>query len=90
MDVLKISNTTEQDKIEQWTVSNTFPNVIKFVIDTDGNFIVGKEVLTDPAYQKLGIEASTKLCDYLQSKTATIVYKAPQTDVIKDTQPGTK
>lgn len=83
-DVLKISDAIERQKIEDWTLQNTFPNIIKFVQDADGNYIVGPEVLSDPAYQKLGIATNTKLSDYLQTKTTEIIYKAPPTDIIKE------
>lgn len=86
-DVLKISDAIERQKIEDWTLQNTFPNIIKFVEDADGNFIVGQEVLSDPAYQKLGIAPGVKLRDYLQTKTTVVVHK-PKPDPILEPKAG--
>lgn len=94
MDVLKVLDISERDLIEQWTAANTFPNVIKFIEDVNGNWIVGPEVLSDYAYDKLGNLSGTKeesLKSYLQTKSTTVVYEPkPDSDATKEVKEGTK
>lgn len=74
--VLKVDS-TEREKIEQWTLQNTFPDIIVFIKDSLGNYIVGKEVLSDPVYLKTGVFEGAKqetLKDFLLQKSDTIEY----------------
>lgn len=75
MDVLKVVDTTERDKIEAWTLANTFPDIIKFIEDAKGDWIVGPEVLIDPSYEKnsdlSGLKDET-LKQYLTSKVTVV------------------
>lgn len=76
--VLKVTDVIERDRIEQWTLKNTFPNLIVFIRDADGNYIVGQEVLSDRAYEKVGLIDGTKeepLKTYLDAKTDPVIYK---------------
>lgn len=78
VNVLQIDS-TERVKIEQWTESNTFPNVIKFIKDAKGNYIVGVEVLGDSAYQKIFADTTKKLRDYINQKSTLVVYDPVKT-----------
>lgn len=49
---MKVLKATE----EQYTALNGFsngPHVLKFILDADGFWIVGKSVLTDPAFLEI-------------------------------------
>lgn len=50
MIVLKAPTTYRANKIEGLTIA---PNIIKFTKDCNNNLIVGKEILTDPAFSHL-------------------------------------
>ena|SRR5690606_31229821 len=87
--VLKIDS-TEREKIERWTLENTFPDIIVFVKDSAGNYIVGPEVLNDPAYEKLGIFDDTRkertLKSFIEEKSETIEHK-PKREQVTETSP---
>ena len=77
--VIKI-DPSERERIEQWTKEHTFPDIIVFVEDSLGNFIIGKEVLTDPAYEKLVItddrtKETESIRSYLSRKSEEIEYR---------------
>lgn len=82
MDILKMVGLLEKNNVEQWTFLNTFPDIIRFIEDLYGGWIVGQEVLTDTAYDKKGNISGTKeesLKSYLKDKSTTVLYepKAP-------------
>lgn len=91
--VLKV-DLAEKTRIEQWTLKNTFPDVIVFVEDADGNFIVGQEVLNDPAYAKLGVIDGVKeqpVKEYIDQKAVRIIYRPkPVVDETKEEMPTSK
>lgn len=93
MDFIKISTIEERDKIEVWTLA-TFPNIIKFIEDAKESWIVGTEVLSDPAYEKMDDFDGTKeesLKSYLTTKSTIVVYEPkPESDGTKEPTSGTK
>jgi glutaredoxin-related protein len=78
--VLKIDS-LERQKIESFTDQNTFPDLIRFIKDLDGNYIVGFEILRDLAYEKIGRLNSRDqpLREFIEIHSDTIIYK-PKTE----------
>lgn len=86
-EVLHIDS-TQREKIESFTDQNTFPDLIRFIKDADGNYIVGFEILRDPAYEKLGTLNSKEqpLKEFIEIHSDTIVYK-PKTELTETKNP---
>lgn len=53
MKVLTCNDINLRNFIESWTQKDTFPHVIKFIEDADGNFVTSLENLSNPVFKKL-------------------------------------
>lgn len=76
MELLKVDSAIDRQKIEQWTLENTFPDIIIFIPDGKGGFVIGSEVLQNPDFKNIEITDSgskEKLTDFINRKSVLVI-----------------